>query len=147
MKNLIVAVTAAFLFWAQLPAFAANSATAQTALPIKVGVYSDPVVPYVVAFDTTASDLTIVTPDSGKMACVVGMGVSETSATNITFKSGSTTLFVPELAANQGVYDKISNGAILCTQPGEALKIQVSVAVSNMILYIVQATRLDFTGR
>lgn len=121
----------------------ANTATAQTGLNIRIGG-NGPVVPYVCSFDTTASDLTIVTPASGKMAAVVGMFMSEANAVNVTFKSGSTTLWVPEFAANQAVYDKLGNGASVITQPGEALVIQVSAAVSSMLLYVVQGAFFDF---
>src|SRR5690349_5662410 len=117
MKKFLAALLAVFLSCG--PVFAANTATAQTALPIRVGG-AGYVVPYKVTFDTTASDLTVVTPGSGKMACIVGMTFSEASASNVTFTSGSTSLLTLELAANSGVYDKISNGAFFCTQPGEA---------------------------
>lgn len=122
----------------------ANTATAQTALNIRVGGCG-PVVPYVCTFDTTAQDLTIVTPGTSNMAAIVGAFMSETSASNVTFKSGSTTLVIPELAANQGILLPIKNHALLVTQPGEALAIQVSVAVSYLLLYIVQGKYFDFS--
>lgn len=146
MKKFLLAALAV-LFLCQPAAFAANTATAQAALPIRLGGNRGPVTPYVVSFDTTASDLTIVTPDSDKMACIVGIAMSETSATNITVKSGSTTQVVYELAANQGFGEGIGNHAVICTQPGEALKMQVSVAVTSMLVYVIQAAYLDFTGR
>lgn len=147
MKKLLAPLLAFFTLLMFHPfALAANSATAQTAMPIRVGGVG-PVVPYVVAFDTTATDLTIVTPASDKMACIVGWLASETSATNVTITSASTANVALELAANQGIYDKIQNGVVYCTQPGEALKIQVSTAVSSMFLYVIQARWLDFGGK
>jgi hypothetical protein len=144
MKRLLsVALSAAILLCA--PAFAQNDATAQTALPIRVGG-AGYVVPYLVDIDTVDTDLTIVTPATGKMACVVGAFGAETSATNVTFKSGTTTQVIPELATNQGFLLPIANHALVCSQPGEALKIAASVAISSLILYIVQASYLDFTG-
>jgi len=125
-------------------AFAANTATAQTALPIRIGGAGN-VVPYVVAIDTTGNDLTIVTPAAGKMACVAGIYTSETSATNITWKSGSTTLAIPELAANQGQLMPLGSQVLFCTQPGEALVMQASVAISNMLIHVVQASFLNFS--
>ena len=122
-----------------------NAATAQTALNIRVGG-AGPVTPYVCTFDTTGSDLTIVTPATGKMAAIVGAFMSETSASNITFKSGTTTLVIPELAANQGILLPIGNNILLATQPGEALKVQVSVAVSYLLLFVVQGAYFDLTG-
>lgn len=124
------------------PVFAANSATVQTALPIRVNGLG-PVYPYVVAFDTTSSDLTIRTPSSGNMVCIVGMQMSETNAANLIFTSGSTQLLTLELAANQGVYDPIDEGASFCTQPSEALKIQTSAAITNMLLYVIEAKYLN----
>lgn len=123
-----------------------NTATAQTALHIRVGGNLT-VVPYVVSFDTGGQDLTIRTPATGKMIFLVGMFMSETDATNITFKSGSTTLVVPEIAANQGILVPIKNHVILATQPSEALKMQVSVAVSSILLYVVEGSSFDFGGR
>ena len=140
-KALLVALAALFVC---APGHAANTATAQTAQNIRVGG-SGPVTPYVVAIDTVDEDLTIVTPSSDKMACIVGLGVSEGTATNVTFKSGSTTLFVPELAANQGMLKPIDKGILLCTQLGEALKIQASAAISNLLIHVVQAGYLDFS--
>jgi len=143
MKKLLAALLAVVL---SCPAaFAANAATAQTAHGMRIAG-AGPVTPYVVSFDTTASDLTIVTPGSDKMACVVGMAMAETSATNVTFKSGTTSLLTLELAANQ-VFGAPIGAPIVCTQPGEALKMQVSVAVTSMLLYVLQAPFLNFTGR
>lgn len=121
----------------------ANTATAQSALPVSIAG-SEGITPIVVAIGTIDTDLTIFTPDSGKVACIVGMFMSETSATNITFKSGSTSYAVPELAANQGILFPVGQGILICGQPGEALKIQSSVAITSMLLYVTQATRLQF---
>lgn len=121
----------------------ANTATAQSALPISVGD-SNGVIPVVVSIDTTGQDLTILTPDSGKMALIVGMFMSEGTAANITFKSGSTTYAIPELASNQGILFPIGQGVLVCGQPGEALKIQSSAVVTSMLIYVAQASRLQF---
>lgn len=123
-----------------------NTATAQAALPIRVGG-AGPVIPYVLTFDTTNTDLTIVTPGTGKMAAIVGMWMSQTAATNIILTSGTTQLVTLQLAGNEGIYDKINSGAIFITQPAAALKIQVSVAVPSMLIYVVQAAYFDFSGR
>lgn len=141
----VLAVLAALLLCAQ-PAFAANSATARTALPIRIGGAS-PVVPYTLTFDTVDTDLTVVTPSSNKMACVVGVFGSEGTASNVTFKSGTTAYVIPELAANQGMLVPVSNHALFCTQPGEALKLSVSAAMSYLLLYVIQAQMLDFGGK
>lgn len=142
MKQFFAGLLALFVL-ANSVAYAANTATAQAAQKIYIGD-AGPVVPYVVSIDTTGNDLTIVTPTTGYMACVVGVYGSETSATNVTFKSGSTTLAVPELAANQGHLFGLGQGALFCTQAGEALKIQASVAISNLLIHVVQARALYF---
>lgn len=141
-KALLLVALAASLFVGD--AQAANSATAQTALPIRVGG-SGPVTPYVIVIDTADTDLTIITPSADKMACIVGALESETSATNLTFKVGTTAVAVPELAANQGILVPISNHAMICGGLGEALKTQASVAISKMLLYVIQASYLDFS--
>lgn len=141
-----LAVLAALLLCLPIPALAANTATARTALPIRVGGVA-PVVPYTLTFDTVDTDLTVVTPSSNKMACVVGAFSSEGTASNVTFKSGTTSYVIPELAANQGILVPVSNHAMFCTQPGEALKISVSAAISYMLLYVIQGQLLDFGGK
>lgn len=124
-------------------AYAANTVTAQTALPISVGG-SNGVIPTVVTIDTTASDVTLLTPDSNKMACVASVFMSEGTAANLTFKSGSTTYAIPELASNQGILTLITRGVLFCGQPGEAVKVQSSAAVSFMLFNMIQASRLQF---
>jgi len=122
----------------------ANTATAQTALPVTVGGHG-PVIPVVVTMDTTGSDLTVYTPDSDKVLALVGITFAEGSANSLTIKSGSTTLVTLELTTFQGLSHKVGGGAILFTAKGEALKFNVgTAAVSTMIVYVVQAERFDF---
>lgn len=135
------------LFVLASPAYAANVATAQAALPGRVGVYSGPIIPYVVTLDTTASDVTVRTPDSDKMVCLVGANWAEASAANVTWKSGSTTLVTWELPANASVGQELGNGAVLCSGVGQALKFQVSVVISTMLLYVIETANFDLSGR
>lgn len=139
MKKLLTLLMAAALLC--LPAHAANVATAQTALPSTL-YGGGPVIPYTLTFDTTATDLTIRTPGTGMMVCIVGWQFVETSATNVTLTSGSTAYPAFELAANQGLYHVLGDGIGFCTAPSAALKMQVSVAVTGMTLYVIEVPKL-----
>ncbi len=145
MKKLLF--TLALLALAPL-SYAANTATAQANLPIIVGRGPQVVKPIVVSIDTTASDLTFFTPTRATMiACVVGvLGVDSTAAT-LTFKSGTTTNAILELAASQSINLPLGNGAFFCGQPGEALKIQSSALYTNLLLYVIEDYNFDFSGR
>ena len=121
----------------------ANTATAQTALPIQTRGVGVNVTPYVIAIDTVDTDLTIITPaNSSAMAVVVGLMFSESTAANITFKSGSTTLLKVELSGSQGLYLPLGDQVYLATQPGEALKIQSSAAITNMLMFVAETSRV-----
>jgi len=147
MKRLIALwALLCFVFVYHPPVEAANAATAQTPLLMQIGGRAVPVTPVVVTFDTTAQDLTIFTPASGKMACVVGLNFSEGTAANLTVKSGSTTLVTWELATNQGVLSPIGNHAIFCGAVGEAIKFNVSAVISTMLVYVAEADRFNFSG-
>ena len=144
-KAIRALLAVAFFLFVGIPTgFAANTATVQAALPIRLPNGVGPVYPYVVAIDTTGSDLTIRTPATGNMVCVVGWQFAETNAANITFKSGTTTNVVFELAANQGVLESIHREPLYCTQPSEALKVQSSAAISSLLFYVVEPSRLDY---
>jgi hypothetical protein len=120
-----------------------NAATALTALPVKL-YGSTKVTPIVCTFDTISTDLTVYTPGSGKFAAIVGWQYAEATAHNLTVTSGTTALATFEIPASSGRDDKIGQGVVICTNPGEALKIQVSAAVSYMVVYIVETDRLYF---
>lgn len=121
----------------------ANAATAQTALPINV--FGVNVVPYVISIDTVDTDLTIRTPaNTNAIAAVVGLMFSEGTAATVTFKTGNTTLSGLELAANQGLYLPVAKQVYIATQPGEALKVRSSAAITNMLMFVVETSRIIF---
>ena len=122
----------------------ANTATVQTALPILVKGVGVNAIPYVIAIDTTGADLTIKTPGGGGMVVVVGLMFSEGTAGNLIFKTGSTTLVTLELAANQGLFLPLGNQVYMATQPGEALKIQSSMAITSMLMYVAETSKVVF---
>jgi len=94
---------------------------------------------YSVTIDTTGSDLTVFTPATGNHVFVHGVIFSEGTAANLTFKSGSTTLITPEMAANQGVWSSIERDVFhLSTAKGEALVLNSSAAISSMLVYVSQ---------
>lgn len=105
-----------------------------------------PVYSYRVNIDTTGADLTIRTPDSDKAIFLVGMVLSEASATNLTFKNGSTTMVIPELTTYQGILERVQFGGdntfgfILGTSLGSALVVQSSVAITtnNCLIHVCE---------
>lgn len=119
----------------------ANSATAKTPLPISVwGVTS--VTPVEVVLDTTGSDLTIFTPATGNMAAIVGVNYGETTAHTLTFTSGSDAEVVFEFGANSGISQGIGRELFYVGQPGNAIKIQTSVAITGaMLFYVIESDR------
>lgn len=116
----------------------ANTATLLYTLPARAQK-AGPIKVYSVSIDTTGADLTICTPASGNSVYIVGLAVSEATAANVTIKSGSTTLWVAELAANQGILLPVENGFLMATAKGQALVLQSSAAVSNLLLHVVEA--------
>ena len=122
----------------------ANSSTKFQDIAIGSG-HIGPVKQYHVVIDTIDTDLTIMTPaQSDYRVFVVGITLSEGTATNLTFKSGSNALPVIELAANQGKWDPVQLPAFyLATKPGEALVMKSSAAISGMILYCVESTVIE----
>jgi hypothetical protein len=139
-KALTGLLCAALLF--QPCAFASNSATEKTALPIRI-YGAGPVRPYEIVIDTVDTDLTIRTPASGNMACIVGIDMSEGTAANFTFSTGTDTNLYMELAANQGLAQNLGEGIFYCTQPGEALKVKSSAAITGFWVNVVEAARFD----
>jgi hypothetical protein len=117
----------------------ANTATAQTALPIKIGKggASGYVVPYVVVIDTVDTDLTIRDPAADNYAAIVGIQYLEATAHNVTFKSGSTTLVALEKPASSGMSERIG-APIIVAAKGDALVIRSSAAISSMLVYVAE---------
>lgn len=144
MKKALLGLLCAALLL-QPVSFASNSATVKTALPIRVyGV--GPVYAYEVVIDTVDTDVTLRTPASANMACIVGVDLSEGTAANVTFTTGSDTNVYLELATNQQVVKNIGEGVFYCSQPGEALKFKSSAAITGLWFYVVEAARLDINN-
>lgn len=89
-----------------------------------------------VAIDTTGADLTIRTPDTGYGVALVGIFGVDSTASNIIFKSGSTTLVSPEFTANQGLQQGVGR-IMLATNTDEALVMQFSGAVDDLLVFTV----------
>ena len=128
------------------PLWAANSVTTYNPLPINVARSVNTIKPLSVSLDTTDS-LTLITPASGRMVCVVGLVISESTPLTLTFLSGNDILTRLEMGAYQGVLQPVGSGASFCTQPGQALKVQSSAPISQMLLYVLEESRLQFGGR
>ena len=90
-----------------------------------------------------STEETIIAGVEGAVIAVVGMNVVETSASNLTFTSGTDNYMTLELAANSGIVKPIG-APIFMTQPGEALKMTASVEISSMLLYIQQDDAYKF---
>lgn len=115
----------------------ANSATLRDTIPAQFGRLR-PVYEYEVSIDTTGQDLAVrVASATDKRVWVIGLIQSENNSGNLILKSESKTKTL-ELAANQAIYDKTSQGFIFCTKPGETLTIQASMAISGLTLYVVE---------
>ena len=115
----------------------------QYTLPIRIGGAG----PVHVISGTMANgtDNTIFTPtDPSHSVFLVGQFFAETSATNPTYKSGTTAIVTPELAANQVVNDKMPSGVILGTAAGQALAINPSADISSAVFHVIEAKALVF---
>lgn len=118
----------------------ANTATQLTKVPFYIkGDQVQGVTPVVVTIDTINTDLTIHTPDSSRFVALMGINYAESSAHNITWKSGSNTLSVWEVGAggNNGVYIPVYK-PLLSTNRGESLIISSSANITTMLLYVVE---------
>lgn len=91
-----------------------------------------------VVIDTTGQDLTVHTPATGNMVCVLGWEVTNTLAANVKFTSGTTEIITYNLAANQ-MYSSLTTSSFnFCTVPGQALKIQSSAAITSLLIKLVE---------
>ena len=120
-------------------ASAANTATAQTAVPIRVAGCGK-VTPVVVTIDTTSSDLTVYDPADSTYAAIVGIFAGEATAGNLTFKSGSTTLAVIEGAVVPDSLVVPVNGILVMAAKGQNLIFNSSVVRASMIVYVAECS-------
>lgn len=92
---------------------------------------------YHVTIDTNGADFTIHTPVSGNHVFVHGLHQVDSTGGTPTFKSGSDTIWAPELAANQGIgYKPERDSFIIATAKSEALKVNCSAAVTSMVVTV-----------
>lgn len=121
-----------------------NTATLVATTPRNTA--AGPVYSYNITIDTTGADLTLHTPAATNRVFLVGAVLSDGTANTITFKTGSTTLCAPELAANQGIFTPVGTGQkdqwLLATALGEALKINCSALLTSGLFHIVEAPAL-----
>lgn len=122
-------------------AYAANSCTAKTDLPISLYGATE-VTPVECTIDTVDTDVTAFTPDSTKMGALIGISYAEGTAHNVKFTEGTDPQMMLEMGANGGIVKGIGEGMIFVSQIGNAIKFQSSAAITGpMILYFIQAER------
>ena len=92
-----------------------------------------------VQFDTADTNVTVETPGSGEMTCVVDAKFSEGTAATVTFTSGSAEFLILEMAANQGSFN---SGKPFCTQSGQALLVKSSVAFTSLMLRTINLEKI-----
>jgi hypothetical protein len=121
-----------------------NTSTLVATTPRSVS--KGPVYSYQVSIDTISNDLTLHTPASGNRAFLVGVVLCDSTANTITFKSGSTALCAPELAASTPIFLPVSGGGdeqwLLATAKGQALVINCSALLTNALFHVVEAAEL-----
>lgn len=112
----------------------AASKIAETAMSGKT------IIEYRISIDTVDTDLTIHTPASGNQVFVMNVIGSDSTAANITWKSGSSTTIVPpELAANQGLWGKVNRDEFcFFTAINGALVIQSSAAITGLLVHVYE---------
>lgn len=110
--------------------------------PTEVGRESSGVFEYELSLDGVSGAQLVRTPSVGSnRVWVVAMLVSESSAGNLVLKSGSPASKTKtlELAANQGIYDKVNGGYVFSTKSGEALYVDSSMAVSSLTIKVIES--------
>jgi hypothetical protein len=81
------------------------------------------------------------------MVAIVGIQYAETTAHTLTFTDGSDAQAVFEMGANTGISQDIAERLFFVTQPGNALKVQTSAAITGPVLfYIIEGQRFVKTG-
>jgi hypothetical protein len=125
----------------------ANSATLIDTIPVSFKNGGGPVYEYEIVIDTVDTDLNVRVPAvATNRVWLVGALMSDAAALNLTFKT-ATKVQTIELAANQGIYDKVDGGFIFVGAPGETLIIRSSGAIGasvgkNLILRVLEAQRM-----
>lgn len=122
-----------------------NSATSLNKIPINVkGSDIDGVTPVKVIIDTGSADLTVYTPSAGKRWAIVGWMEAEATAANLTVKSGTTTLFIWEGAANRRIEHPVGNGILFVGNvAGEALVLNSSATnPSYVMVYVAEFSQI-----
>jgi len=143
MKNLFKFASGTILtsfILLSLVGFSVNSATDLGDVEVHVEG-NGPQQATLVVIDTINTDLTLFSPASGKMACVMGVEYLEADAHNLMFKSGTTEHVTFQMPANSGMQVPIGN-PMFCTLAGEDLVIQSSVAISKMLFYITEISKI-----
>lgn len=107
----------------------ANSVTEKTTLTFPKGLYKwgYELIPIVVYVDTGSVDITVKAGVTGKKLGLIGgivvMGVNQ----SISIKTGTSEEAYVPLSAQSGFWEGISDSIFYITQPGETLKIQLTV--------------------
>lgn len=99
--------------------------------PVQIGPEVSGVFEYEISLDGASGVQTVRTPSvATNKLWVVGIHLSENNAGNVILKSGSSKTHTYELAANQGIYDKVERGYSFSTKAGEALTIDSTMAIT-----------------
>lgn len=122
--------------------YGANTATETEKNIVVNGLTDGTVKEVVVTIDTVDTDLTLIDPAAGYSVGLLGAACVESSAANITFKSGTTTKLVAEFGANSGLFKGVSSEVLPLGDVGEDLIIQSSVALPKCVFYLVEYKKL-----
>src|SRR5687767_9370687 len=110
MKKLICTLLVLLCIGIANPSESANTATKIGSIPIVMGEHRYDADMILVAYDTTGTDLTIAdATDTNVFVCAAGVFMSENAAQDISFKLNATNYITFKLAANQGLYDELSD--------------------------------------
>lgn len=101
---------------------------------------------YHVVFDTIDSDLTVMTPATGRYWAITGLVYKDGSAHTFTIKSGSSTILALEQTTFGGVQHPLGSGIFAAGgNAAEALVLRCGTAViTSMLLYVQEFEALDF---
>jgi hypothetical protein len=145
VKRFLVGLLA--LLFLCLPAQATNSTTDLGTLPVVIQGERYDAKMYLVAIDTTGTDQTIHTPASTNTACITGMYFLDSAAQDVSIKLNASVYITLKLAANQGVFDKMTGLGGICSVIGQPIKVKSSGTMATMLFYVIETPRLKFGGR
>ena len=113
---------------------------------LRNGSSKSSLIPITVSLDT-AADFTVYTPvNADAYVAVLGFLFADATASNLTIKSGSTTLVTLELAANTGLYQPVNGDIMLETAIGEALVFNASATMSSILVHVMEISQVSLNA-